>query len=764
MLLPKKGKGMATQSVIFIISGMHCAGCGATVEKTLRTYPGVTKAYLDYSLEQVFIEYDPNKTTSDDLRKKITSLGYQPTEIASPFEVSDKEVAAEEHVHELHGLKVRLIVSVISATALMIMSMVPGLSTSFWVMWLLATPVQFWAASMFYTSAWAALKNRTVNMDTLIVLGTSVAYGYSMAVLILHPMFVVYGIPAHTYFETSTTIIALVLVGNFLETYARGKTSLALKKLLGLQAKTATVLKEGKELSVPIEQVREGDILLIRPGEKIPVDGVITQGESYVDESMVTGESMPVQKKSGERVIGATLNQAGSFEMKATHIGSQTVLAKIISLVQRAQSSKAPIERTTDTISEFFVPAVMVAALITFIVWFIWGPAPSFIHAMVNMVSVLIIACPCAMGLAVPMSIIVGIGRAATEGILVKDAQTLEEVGSLDVLLLDKTGTLTQGKQTVTNFAVIKELNAIAAEQHWQVSPGKTAAWYLSSLIFSVEKLSTHPVSQAIARYLESQADSLKTEKLETISGLGLRAVVDGHAVVMGSQQLMEEENIVIPPGLAQCGIDDASHSGTHSFVAVGGKSLAFFCLSDALRPGAVQMVEYLKEHHVMPVMITGDNEQTAQAVARQVGIQKFFATVLPEQKEKYVQQFKTKNTRVGMVGDGINDAPALARADVGIAMSGGTDVAIETAGIVLLRSDISLIPKSMQISKVTMRNIIQNLVWAFGYNCILIPVAMGILYPWWGITLNPIFAGAAMAFSSLSVILNALRLRSMKI
>ncbi len=757
---------MAIKSLIFKISGMHCASCATSIEKALREQVGVEQVQLNYASEQAFISYDSQKVEPKDLAEKISSIGYSATEITSPFESGRAEDTKHEHVHPLHGLKLRLVVSVISALILML-SMVPGFPSFLlppWMMLILATPVQFWAASSFYASAWMALKNRTANMDTLIVLGTSVAYFYSVAVLLFDSLLKTYQIPVHTYFETSTSIIALVLLGNFLETYARGKTSLALKKLIGLQAKTAIVIKNGHEINVPVEQVVIGDLLLIKPGEKVPVDGIIIKGESSVDESVVTGESMPVQKKVGDRVIGATLNQSGSFEMEATHVGAQTVLAKIVDLVQRAQSSKAPIQTATDKVVEIFIPTVIVAATFTFIVWFFWGPSPAFLHAMINSVAVLIIACPCAMGLAVPTSIIVGIGRAAQEGILVKDAQTLEIVGNVTSMVLDKTGTITQGRQEVKEVEVVKNLDEIASAQQWNIPADKNALWYLSSVIFSVEKLSTHPISQAVVHYFEKNASSLNVEKLENISGLGLTAFVDGRSVMIGSEKLMKQQNIVIPQKLAQCLVDWSAQARTSSFVAIDGNCLASFCLSDAVRLGAAEVMQYLKVHHITPIMMTGDNASTAKAVAAQVGIEKFFAGVLPEEKEKYIRQLKDEGDVVGMVGDGINDAPALARADVGIAMSGGTDVAIETSGIILLRSDISLIPKVIQLSKATMRNITQNLVWAFGYNVILIPVAMGILYPLWGITLNPIFAGAAMAFSSLSVILNALRLRRIKL
>lgn len=750
---------MALRTITLSITGMHCVSCATSIEDQLRKLPGVQSVQSSYPLQQTTIEYDDTQTAVKALTEVIVALGFKAIEVTSPLHA----VQVLEHDHEVRQQLLPLVVSMIGAGLMIVGTLVTlPLLSSPWTMLILATPIQFWAGFDFYDRAWRAGRQGMATMDTLIALGTSVAYGYSVAVLFLR--LERWGIPAHTYFETSATIIAFILLGNFLETYARRTTSAAIKKLIGLQAHTATVFKEGQWRNVPLEAVVIGDRLQVLPGDKVPVDGRILSGESAIDESMVTGESMPVTKKVGDTVIGSTMNMTGSFEMQATQVGAQTMLARIIELVQRAQSSRAPVQKMVDKVSSIFVPLVIVAAGVTFVLWLLLGPAPALVHAVVNTVAVLIIACPCAMGLAAPMSIMVGIGRAAEQGILVKDAQTLEHAGGITTLILDKTGTITQGKQEVHELTVVATLDTVATQQQWQIPAGKNARWYLESLLSSVEKLSHHPVSLAVVRYLEHSAGTLEVSSSEALSGLGIRAVVQEHVILIGSAGLFEREKVVIPPALAQCAVQWGQQARTTSYVAVNNIGVAAFCLSDTVRPGVADVIRKLKERGVTPIMMTGDNQTTAQAVAQQVGIDQVFANVLPQDKQKYVQQAKGPRAVIAMVGDGINDAPALAAADVGIAVSSGTDIAMESAGITLLRADMTLLLRLINLSTVTRRNIIQNLVWAFGYNIILIPVAMGLLYPWWQIVLNPILAGAAMALSSLSVVLNALRLRLIRL
>lgn len=558
-----------------------------------------------------------------------------------------------------------------------------------------------------------------------------------------------------------------------MEIRAKGRTSAAIRKLIGLQPTMATVQRITEQqakawIPIPIERVVAGDILLIKPGERIPVDGVMIKGESSIDESMVTGESMPVFKQEGDEVIGATISKTGAFEMKATKIGAQTTLAKIIELVKRAQRSKAPVQKIVDRISAVFVPAVIVLSLITFLLWFNIGPEPQFLHALVNMVSVLIVACPCALGLATPTSIMVGMGRGAQEGILIKDAQILEIAGKVTVVVFDKTGTLTLGKQDVKGFRFDDRLDDIFMQLPIQVPEGIDNKAYAAAIILAIERLSKHPVSQAVVRHLEqdyaTQAATIAVNKFETMSGLGVRAYVNNHKVVIGSRRLMEQEGVVMPQEVHTCAIEWAKEAKTVSFVAFEKHLIVFLCVADTIRPEVPATIERLNSMGIQSMMITGDNQLSAQAVARSVGIEHVLFEVLPQDKEHEVKKLKSKDQIVAMVGDGINDAPALAAADIGIAMGSGTDVAIETAGTALLRDDMSLVPKVITLSHMTIRNIRQNLMWAFGYNIVLIPVAMGALYPLFTIVINPMLSGAAMAFSSVSVVLNALRLKNISL
>ncbi len=666
------------------------------------------------------------------------------------------------HQHSAPNITIKLIVSLACSILLMLgmFNVLPILHNK-WIMFLLATPVQFWVASMFYTMAWSELKKRSAGMFTLIVLGTTIAYFYSVFVMFFPFLFERVGIPIHYYFESAVMIITFILLGNFLEERAKGKTSQALQKLLGLQAKMATVFKDGKWVQVPIDQVQLGDRLLIKPGEKIPTDGIILSGEAIVNESMVTGESKPIHKQKGDKVIGSTINESGSFEIEATKVGKETFLSQIITMVEQAQHSRVSVQQLVDKVSGTLVPVVILLALSTFLIWLYFGPQPKLVMALVSMVSVFIVACPCALGLATPISIMVGIGKGAQKGILVKDAQVLETAATLSVIIFDKTGTLTEEKRSVNQMEVLPQISDVAKEQQW---PTENAEQFLYSVTSSIEQQSTHPVSQAIYKFLQEKNSKLiELTSVTPVLGLGVTAEVNGLSFAIGSERFMKDQNVRIDASFQKY-IQEFSQSGnTISLVAVNGVAVALFSIADKLRAGAKETITQLKNMGIESAIISGDNETIVNNIAKELGITHVLAEVLPEDKQEYVKKIQQKGKKVGMVGDGINDAPALAAADVGIAMGGGTDVAIESAGVTLLHSDVLLVPQVIRLSKLTMRNIRQNLIWAFGYNALLIPVAMGLLYYPFGIMVKPIFAGAAMAISSLSVVLNALRLRYIK-
>lgn len=756
---------MAHKKINFHIGGMHCASCVVTIEGELKKLPGIKSVRVNFADEQAHIEYDEKTAGIDIFRKLLDSLGY------SVIETDDRsdELLQLEKKKELERFKKKLIISIICTIPVVIGTMVPfapEFLKNGWLLWLLATPVQFWVGGRFYKSAWKSFLNHNANMDTLIALGTSVAYFYSVILLFFKSSFEAAGISTHSYFDSSVVIITFILLGKYLEMRAKARTSEAIRELMGLQVKVATVQREQdgtkKWVEIPIEEVVVDDVILIKPGDTIPVDGKLLQGSSLVDQSTVTGESVPVEKKEGDIVIGATINVSGSFQMKATKVGKHTLLAKIIELVRNAQSSKAPIQNIVDKISSYFVPIVIILSLITFLIWYNIGPYPQFLYALMSMISVLIIACPCALGLATPTSLMAGIGRGAKEGILIKDAQTLEIAGKVNVMVLDKTGTLTMGRPEVQHLGFIDNLSEYAAKIG--IKEKNNHELYFLSCIVSVENLSRHPFSQAVVRAYGQKVPLKEVTDFESVSGFGIKGKVDGHVVVIGTKKLLANEGIKTNSFFDDDAEKWSKEACTVSYVAIDGENIALIGVSDPIRPEAFAAIQKLKTMHIKPIMLTGDNKNVAQAIAEKLNIKDYVAEVLPQDKERYVQKEKKEGNVVAMVGDGINDAPALAASDVGIAMGEGTDVAIETAGVTLLKSDSSLIPKVISLSKATIRNIRQNLVWAFGYNIVLIPVAMGILYPLFGITLNPMLAGAAMAFSSVSVVLNALRLKRIKL
>ncbi len=747
------GYGAKTEKVTLPIQGMTCASCVNKVEKALSSLKGVSNANVNFATERASVEYLPEEVTIRNLKKVVQDAGYQVLEVKEEDIVESERLAREA---ELSRLKWKFITGAILLAPILILmyGALPlerwfGLSreVNFFIQFLLATPVQFWAGWQFYVGFWKATRHKTSDMNTLIAVGTSAAYLYSIIATFLPHLFMAKGLMADVYFDTSAAIIVLILLGRFLEARAKGKTSEAIKKLIGLQPKTARVVRNGNEVDIPVEDVALGDIVIVRPGEKIPVDGIVREGYSSVDESMVTGESIPVEKRVGNTVIGATINKTGTFKFEATKVGRDTVLSQIIRLVQEAQGSKPPIARVVDVIASYFVPIVISIAIVTFIIWFLFGPYPALTYAFLNFVAVLIIACPCALGLATPTSIMVGTGKGAENGILIRGAEALETAHQLDTIVLDKTGTLTKGEPSVTDIIE---------------SQGFTKKEVLT-LAASAEKGSEHPLGESIVKKAkEENLSLLDSKEFQAIPGQGIEATIDSRKILLGNLRLMEEKKVILN-GLADKAEQLSSEGRTPMFLAIDEKVAGIIAVADTLKENSKKAVETLQRIGLEVVMLTGDNERTAKAIAHQIGIGRVLAEVLPERKAEEVRRLQLEGKKVGMVGDGINDAPALAQADVGIAIGTGTDVAIESSDITLIGGDLRGVVTAIALSKETIRNIKQNLFWAFAYNTILIPVAAGALFPFFGILLNPIFAAGAMAFSSVTVVSNALRLRKFK-
>src|SRR5213594_3529835 len=728
------------------IEGMSCASCVAKIEHGLSAVPGVSRAAVNLATEQATVEYRPGVTDPTAIQETIRGLGYTPVMPAAPEAraMIVPESKEDRKRAAYRALKRRFWVAVALSVPVMLLDMSEHLglpvsqAASFWLQLLLTTPVQFWAGWQFYRGAWAVARHGTTDMNTLIALGTSAAYGYSVAATVAPEVFTAGGAIPQVYFDSSAAIITLILLGRVLEARAKGRTSEALTRLIGLQAKQARVIRDGRELDIRVEEVKVGDVVIVRPGEKVPVDGVILEGTSSLDESMLTGESMPVDKGPGDQVIGATLNKTGYFRFKATQVGADTALARIVRLVEEAQGSKPPIARLADQVAAVFVPIVIAVAVLTFGLWLAFGPEPAFTKALLNFVSVLIIACPCALGLATPTSIMVGIGRGAEYGILIRSGAALEQARALTTVVLDKTGTLTKGELAVKEIVV---------------SQGGWSREKFLQFAASAEQGSEHPIGEAIvkmARELRMALEPLKD--FAAVPGHGIRATVQGQPVRVGNLRLMEADGLKV--GALEAETARLAEAGlTPMFVAVGGTVVGIIAVADTVKGHAREAVSALKAMGLDVVMITGDNPRTAAAVAKEVGIERVLAEVLPEAKALEVKRLQGEGRRVAMVGDGINDAPALAQADVGIAIGAGTDVAMEAADITLIGGDLRGVAMAIQLSQATMRNIKQNLFAAFIYNVVLIPVAA---LGW----LNPILAAAAMGASSVSVVSNALRLR----
>ncbi|HET92231.1 MAG TPA: copper-translocating P-type ATPase [Chloroflexi bacterium] len=750
------GYGVVTATVELPITGMTCANCAAAIERTLKV-PGVVEASVNLATERATVEYIPGVASVADMIRAIEEAGYGVVQTAADAERPLEDVEAQARQAEIADQTRKFWVGVIFTLPLFLFSMARDFGLlghwahAAWVNWLflaLATPVQFYTGGDFYVGSYHTLRNRTANMDVLVAMGSSAAYVYSIAVLLLP------GSGHHVYFETSAVIITLIKLGKLLEARAKGQTGEAIRTLMGLRPKTARVVRDGAEVDVPVEAVRVGDVVVVRPGERIPVDGIVVEGRSAVDESMLTGEPLPVDKKRGDEVIGATINKQGLLKFEATRVGTETALAQIIRLVREAQGSKAPIQRVADQVTGVFVPIVITIALLTFAIWWIAG---DFTSAMIRLVAVLVIACPCALGLATPTAIIVGTGKGAALGILFKNSAALETAHRLDVVVLDKTGTLTKGEPTVTDIAAS--------------NPERVTRDELLRLTASAERGSEHPLGQAIVAYAEEgDLSTADPEEFEALPGRGIRAQVDGRSVVVGKPAWVEADGIPLDELTTE--IERLQREAkTAIVVAVDGAAFGVIGIADTLKDSSVEAVAQMYRLGLKTVMLTGDNQRTAETIAGQVGIDRVIAEVLPADKAAQIKHLQEEGYLVGMVGDGINDAPALAQADVGIALGTGADVAMETADVTLMRGDLRSVPQALTLSRATMRTIKQNLFWAFFYNVILIPIAAGALapLPWPWIPdilrqLHPVLAAFAMAFSSVTVVSNSLRLRGVRL
>ncbi len=745
------------------VEGMTCASCVSRVEKALNKVAGVTEAQVNLATEKAHVVFDPAATSVDHLRAAIEKAGYRvgamPAPTAQPAATEDTTAEEiDEHdrqrQREMDSLRRKWVVSLAIGAVMMVMMYIPmGVDMLLIapLMLIAATVVQFWAGRVFFDAAWAAAKHGSTNMNTLVAIGTGFAYGYSAFVTLWPTLALEWGFPFHLYYESAVIIIALILMGRWLEARAKKQTSAAIKALMGLQARTARVIRNGVEHDVPIAAVQVGDLVRVRPGEKVPVDGIITEGRSALDESMLTGESLPVEKGANDEVIGATLNKTGSFVFRATRVGKDTALAQIVRLVEEAQGSKAPMQRLADTISGYFVPVVLVLAAVTFGIWLVFGPPPALIYALTTSIAVLIIACPCALGLATPTAIMVGTGKAAENGILIRGGEALEQARRINTIVLDKTGTLTRGKPQVTAI--------VPAEGQ----SGRWSADDLLRLAAAAEVGSEHPLGEAIvARAKEQELELAPATNFSSITGKGIQAMVENRAVALGNRALMEQLAVPLDGLVAQA--DTLAQNGaTPMYVAVDGVGAGLIAVADTLKPESRLAVEQMQALGLEVWMLTGDDRRTAEAIARQAGITQVIAEVLPEQKADQVQQLQAEGKIVAMVGDGINDAPALAQSNLGIAIGTGTDVAMTASDITLIGGDLRTIVTAIALSRKTVGTIKQGLFWAFAYNTVLIPVAMGILYPFFNILLDPILAAAAMAMSSVSVVTNALRLRSFR-
>ncbi|MBU6121257.1 heavy metal translocating P-type ATPase [Hymenobacter siberiensis] len=748
-----------TKTETLDIEGMTCASCASAVEKSLSRAPGVQSAMVNFATEKATVHYLPGQASPATLKEAVVNAGYGVLERAPDTSAAERSAEIDrQKALAYQKLKRRFWVAVGLVVVIMPLSMLmlwPAMMARINVQWLnyvlllLTLPVLAYSGREFYVSAWNGFKHRAANMDTLIAVGTGAAFLYSLAATVVPGFFTSRGLMPEVYYDTTATIIALILLGKVMEMRAKTQTSAAMRSLIGLQAKTARVVRPGgAEVDVPIEQVQLGDIVVVRPGEKVATDGRITEGQSSLDEAMLTGESLPVEKKTGDPVFGATLNKTGSFRFEVTKVGADTMLSQIVKLVEDAQGSRAPIQRLADKVSSIFVPTVVIISILTFVIWFDLAPVDTRLPlALVNFVAVLIIACPCALGLATPTAIMVSTGKGAEYGVLIRNAEALEKAYQVNTVLLDKTGTITKGEPAVTDF----------------LAPGQDGPRLLQ-LVAAVERQSEHPLAEAVVRYADVQgSSSLTNNGFRAVEGKGATATVDGQVVFIGNRRLLADEGITLSLELTAQAEQLLGQAKTVLYVAVAGQAVALLGVADTVRDTSIAAIKELQALGIEVVMMTGDNPQTAAQVAGQVGITRYFAEVLPADKAGKVKELQAEGRIVAMVGDGINDAPALAQADIGLAIGSGTDVAMEAAGITLMRSDLHGVVTAIELSRQTIRTIKQNLFFAFVYNTLGIPVAAGLLYPFFGILLSPMLAAAAMALSSVSVLTNSLRLRSFK-
>ncbi len=791
---------------IYPIIGMHCASCKNLIEKMVSKVGGVKAVNVNFATEKMTVEFDPTETNLEEIKTAVSKAGSYKlvdnmegeTVLASPPEAK-KVKGSKEKTHDQHNsgghhdhasmlkekeyIKLRnkvitIGITIIPFLVIMVMMLLKSfgiiefshapfgylefsqfdyeINLFFLLQFILATPILFWGGSQFFSSAWSALKAKSSNMDTLVALGTTTAWLFSSIVTFAPTVFST--IDVDVFFEAAVFIIFFILLGRLLEARAKGRANDAIKKLFELQAKKATVIRKGKEMTISVDQVVKNDVIIVKPGEKIPVDGEITKGKSTIDESMVTGESLPITKEVGDKVIGSTINKTSTFQFKAEKVGKETILSQIIKMVEEAQGTTAPIQKLADKISSVFVPIVVTIAVTAFIFWLVVAPSigltddiqSTFQFAVYIATTILIIACPCALGLATPTAVMVGTGKAAGKGILIKDAQALELAHKIDTIVFDKTGTLTKGQPEVTDFELASGLD-------------KTEVFEIAG---SIEKLSEHPLSNAIVKYVEKES-VIKEESVKNFSnieGKGVKAEFNNKNVLIGNLRLMQENNIQLDKHLENTARTFTKEGKTTIYMSIGNKLVAIFALADTIKEQSKKAIKELHNAGIKVVMLTGDNKETARTIANQLNIDDVIAEVLPKDKADKIRELSSEKSVVAMVGDGINDAPALAQADIGIAMGTGTDIAIESGDIVLVKGTLDKVVETIDISKQTLSIIKQNLFWAFGYNVISIPIAAGILYPFFGIVLSPIIASAAMALSSVSVVLNSLRIKTRKV
>lgn len=727
------------------IAGMTCAACALSIESYLKPQDGILHVNVNYPNQSVALKYDNKKTSIETIQQKIKEIGY--TLLLGTSQDTQK-VFEELEEKRLASLKDKLIFSAIFSIPIFVMAMffMGKIPYENWIMMALSLPVLFWSGAEFYTIAWKKLKHFSANMDTLVALSTGIAFIFSVFNTVNPHYFLSKGLAPHVYYESAVIIITLILLGRFFEEKAKSKTSSAIKKLMGLKPKKVTAIRNGEELVISYDEILKGELIILKPGDKVPVDGKVKKGTSFIDESMISGEPIPLEKIKGSKVLAGTINQKGSLRIIATKIGNETLLSQIIKLVEQAQSSKPAIQKMADKVAGIFVPIVIGLAVLTFALWYFLGPEPSLTHALLTPITVLIIACPCALGLATPTALMVGIGKGAEQGILIKDAQSLETAYKIDTLILDKTGTITEGKPEVTDLI-------------WDENIESTQ---LKKIVLSIESESEHPIAEAIVQHLKKlNTESATIESFQSITGLGAEATFENVMYRIGNESLMSQNHITIPDELITKGNDLKLEAKTVVYVGNESTVVGIIAVADKVKETTISAILKLQQMGIDIHMLTGDNEHTAKAIANKVGIKHFQANVMPADKGEFVKQLQERGKVVAMAGDGINDSHALAQADVGIAMGSGTDIAMESAGITLIHSDLKQIAKAIHLSRATMQTIKQNLFWAFIYNLIAIPIAAGVLYPFNGFLLNPMIAGAAMSMSSISVLANSLRLKN---